>query len=272
MTRSHWQPIAWALAACLAAAPAAAQRAVSIATPSAAAQRATLSGRVVDAASGQPIPAAVVEVMPRREKALTDAQGRFTLRTTQGEHVIVADAMGYGSVMTPVTIGDAAVEAEVALEKDPVMLQGIVATASRLESRRRAYPHAVHSLDATQIAASGAPDIGMLVRGRLGVYFTECSRYSPGFALATSRRLDPFADAGGYMSCVYSRGSAVPSAVYVDEVRMPDPGVLSLYSPQEVAAVEVYHNGEQIRVYTRWFMEWAARTNYRPLPLSMASF
>jgi hypothetical protein len=259
MTRTHWQSIACALAACMAAAPAAAQRV-------------TLSGQVVDAASGQPVPAAVVEVTPRHTRAMTDAQGRFTLRTTQGEHVIMADALGYGAALTPVTLGDVSVEVQVVLEKDPVMLQGIVATASRLQSRRRAYPHAVHALDAAQIATSGAPDMSMLVRERLGVYFTECSRYAPGFALSTSRRLDPFAAAGGYMGCVYSRGSAVPSAVYVDEVRMPDTGVLALYSPQEVAAVEVYHDGEQIRVYTRWFMEWAARNNYSPLPLAVASF
>src|SRR5687768_6711617 len=69
MIRTHWRSIACAMAALLAAS-------------SASAQRVTLRGQVVDAASGQPVPAAVVEVMPRRETAVTDAQGRFTLRTT----------------------------------------------------------------------------------------------------------------------------------------------------------------------------------------------
>jgi len=224
------------------------------ATP-AAAQRATLRGQVVDAASGQPIPAAVVEVMPRRERALTDAQGRFTVSTTQGEHVIVADALGYGTVMTPVTLAETQVDAQVALEKDPVMLEGIVATVNRLETRRRAYPFSVRSLNTEQIANSGAPDMTRLVHERLGVYFTSCGRRS----LASA-------------DCVYSRGSTVPSRVYIDEARMPDAGALALYAPQDVAAVEVYHNGEQIRIYTRWFMEWAAQTNYRPLPIGLASF
>ncbi|MFL5386971.1 MAG: carboxypeptidase regulatory-like domain-containing protein [Longimicrobiaceae bacterium] len=257
MIRTHWQSIACAIAALAAATPAAAQRV-------------TLSGQVVDAASGQPVSAATVEVRPRREKALTDAQGRFTIRTTQGEHVIVADALGYGTVMTPVTLSDAAVEVDVALEKNPVLLQGIVATASRLKSRRNSYPYAVRSLEANQIASSGAPNMELFVRERMGVYFTSCSNYTAGRAFATQRTRVPFA-LQGYQSCVYSRGGSIPSAVYVDEVRMPDPGVLSLYSPSEVAAVEVYQNGGQIRVYTRWFMEWAARTNYRPLPLHVAS-
>jgi len=264
MIRTHWRTIACALLAAVAASPAAAQRV------SRGGQRVTLNGQVVDA-NGEPVVAAVVEVMPRHENAVTDAQGRFRVRTTGGEHVIVADALGYHSEMLPVTLGDDTVEVQVTLEKDPVMLQGIVATASRLQSRRRSYPYAVRALSTAQIATSGAPNMELLVRERLGVYFTSCSGYASAGALATRSRFDPFTT-GGFNSCVYSRGSSIPSRVYIDEVRMPDSGALALYSPQDVAEVEVYHNGEQIRVYTRWFMEWAARNNFSPLPLSVASF
>jgi hypothetical protein len=255
MNRSHWQSIACALAACLAATPAAAQRA-------------TLSGQVVDAAGGQPVAAAVVEVMPRRDRAVTDAQGRFTVRTTLGEHVIVASALGYGSAITPVAIGDAEVDVQVALDRDPVLLEGIVATVNRLESRRRSYPFTVRSLNVAQIATSGATDMERLVRERFGVYFTSCRPSSSTSSMAPNNlfRGAPAAN------CVYSRGGAIPSRVYVDEVRMPDAGILATFTPQEVASVEVFHNGEQIRVYTRGFMEWAARRDYAPLPLSLASF
>jgi hypothetical protein len=264
MIRTHWRTIACALLACVAATPAAAQR-VTLGG-----QRVTLNGQVVDA-DGRPVAAAVVEVMPRHESASTDAQGRFRVRTTLGDHVIMADALGYHSVLLPVTLGDDTVEVQVTLEKDPVMLQGIVATASRLQSRRRSYPYAVHSLSAAQIVTSGAPNMELLVQERLGVYFTSCSGYSSAGALASRSRFDPFSS-GGFHGCVYSRGSTIPSRVYVDEVRMPDSGALSLYHPEDVAEVEVYHNGEQIRVYTRWFMEWAARNNSSPLPRAVASF
>jgi hypothetical protein len=257
MNRTHWQSIACALAAILAATPAAAQRA-------------TLRGQVIDAASGQPIAAAVIEVMPRRDRAVSDAQGRFTLRTTLGDHVIMADALGYESAVQPVTVGDSEVEVQVGLDRDPVLLQGIVATASRLQSRRRAHPYAVRALSAPQIATSGSPNLEILVRERFGVYYTPCSGFAASGSLATRSRLDPFA--GGFHNCVYSRGGTVPARVYIDEVRMPNVGALALYSPQDVAEVEVYQNGAQIRVYTRWFMEWAARNNYSPLPLSVASF
>jgi hypothetical protein len=250
MTRTHWQSIACALAACLAAAPASAQRA-------------TLSGQVVDAAGGQPVSAAVVMVLPRHEKAVTDAQGRFTVRTTAGEHAVVASALGYGSAYTVVTLGDASGDVLMALDRNPVMLEAITATASRLESRRRAFPYAVRSLDAAQVGSSGASTLTQLVRERLGVHLSPCSS---GF----SRRGRFTSDMA--LNCVNSRGATIPARVYIDEVRMPDLEVLSLYTPAEVASVEVFQNGAQIRVYTRWFMEWAARTNYRPLPLSISSF
>jgi hypothetical protein len=258
MIRTHWQSIACAIAAILAATPASAQRVI-------------LRGQVVDAASGQPVPAAIIEVMPRREQAVTDAQGRFTLRTTPGEHVIMADALGYGSAIMPVTLGDATVDVQVTLDKDPVQLERLVVTASRLESRRRAYPYAVRALSAEQIATSSAPNLETLVRERMGVFLTPCSGYASAGSLATRARFDPWAG-GGNRNCVYSRGGSVTSRVYIDEVRMPDAGALALYGPRDVAEVEVYQNGAQIRVYTRSFMEWAARNNYTPLPLAVASF
>ena len=258
MTRTHWQSIACALAAILAATPAAAQRA-------------TLRGQVIDAASGQPIAAAVIEVMPRRDKAVTDAQGRFTLHTSLGDHVIMADALGYSSAVQPITIGDPEVEVQVGLDKDPVQLERIVVTASRLQSRRQAYPYAVRALSAEQIATSSAPNLETLVRERMGVFLTPCSGYASAGSLATRARFDPWAG-GGLRNCVYSRGGTATSRVYIDEVRMPDAGALALYGPQDVAEVEVYRNGEQIRVYTRWFMDWAARNNYTPLPLAVASY
>jgi hypothetical protein len=256
MKRTHWQIVACALVALAAAAPASAQRV-------------TLRGQVVDASSGQPIAAALIEVMPRREQAVTDAEGRFTVRTTLGEKVIVADALGYGTAMQAVTIGDTEAEVDVSLEKDPILLQGIVATASRLESRRRAYPYSVRALSAQQIAASGAPNMDIFVRERFGVQFTSCRPAS-----ATRGALGAFVSynmggASGYQGCVYSRGTYAPSRVYIDEVRMPDPGALALYQPGDIATVEVYRGGEEVRLYTRWWMEWSARNNFRPLPLGV---
>ena len=72
------------------------------------------------------------------------------------------------------------------------------------------------------------------------------------------------------MPCVYVRGSAEPLRVYVDETRMPDATALALYTPSELAGVEFYPSSAQVRVYTRWFIEWAAKRDYRPMPLTIA--
>jgi hypothetical protein len=68
---------------------------------------------------------------------------------------------------------------------------------------------------------------------------------------------------------VYTRGGYTPTIVYIDEVRMPDAGALTLYQPADIAEVEVFRNGEMVRLYTRWWVEWAGRNNFRPLPLGV---
>jgi hypothetical protein len=242
--RTRWTTLGCLIAGCIAAIPAAAQ------------ERVTLSGQVVDAASGQPIAAAQVEVRPRRERVLTDAHGNFRLRTTAGEHVIVASAMGYGSALTPVTLADATVELEVSLEKNPILLEGIVATVNRLERRRRAYPYPVRALETAEIATSGAGSIGQLVQSRLGVTFVACRN--------TSNRMRILF--GDFPECVHERGTTTRAVVYIDDVRMFGVNALSMYSPEEVAVVESYRHGQMIRVYTRWYIEHAAR-GYQPLPM-----
>jgi hypothetical protein len=232
--------IRWHAATCIAAA--------LLAAAPAAAQRVTLRGQVVDAQSGQPIPAAVVELMPRHETVLTDAQGRFTVKSQRGDHGVVADAMGYSGFIGAVSMPSDTNEVKLTLQRDPVMLAGITATVDRLRSRRRAAPYAVRTLDAVQIATSGAPDAYTLVQERLGVYFTPCLR-----------------SAGS--TCIYARGRQQPASVVVDEMWVPDAFVLRTYAPADIALVESYRNGAQIRLYTRWWMDRAARYHIQPLPL-----
>ena len=68
-------------------------------------------------------------------------------------------------------------------------------------------------------------------------------------------------------TCIYSRGRQQQAAVVVDEMWVPDAFVLRAYGPADLALVESYHNGAQIRVYTRWWMDRAAKYHINPLPL-----
>jgi hypothetical protein len=242
MTRTCWPPIVYAIAGCILATPAVAQRA-------------TLSGQVLDLGDRQPITAAVVELRPARTKVLTDAQGRFTLTTSPGEHVLVVGAMGYAATLTPLTVEAPGGEVVVRLAKDPIMMAGIVATVDRLQTRRRASPYPVRALDAAQIASSGASNISELVQSRMGVHFVPC-RFR-------SRRAQLLSMVGQY-ECVASRGGTTPMTVFIDGVRMPGPDFLTMYTPQEVAVVEVYRNGASVQIFTRAFIERMGSTNALP--------
>lgn len=257
MIANHWRWMSCIAAAAFAAAPAAAQRV-------------TVRGQVVDAQSGQPVAAAVVEVMPRHEQAMTDRAGRFQLRTTAGDHSIVSDALGYGTAISAVSLAGDTTPVRIELRKDPVRLAAITATASRLESRRRSVPVSVRAVTAEQIATSAAPDMYQYVRTNLGVMFTGCGRQRARYGLGLAGAFG--SSSFGATECVYARGGTAPAQVYVDEVRVPDPVMLASYDRSDIAAVEVYGGGQQIRVYTRWFMDWAAKNHWTPLPLSVASF
>jgi hypothetical protein len=217
-------------------------------TPSLAqAQRAVLRGQVLDGTTRQPVAAAVVE--SHHGRAITDRQGRFTLSVQQGEVVLEADAFGYELATSALKVTQAEQQLVIALDRDPVRLAAVTATVSRFEQRRRAYPHMVRTLDLRQVALSGSSDLSELLRTRMGVRFTSCG--APDFG------------------CVYERGRPAQRTVYLDETRVPL-AMLSAVRPDEVALLEVYGNGRQIRVYTRSFMEWAADYHYTPLPLIAA--
>jgi hypothetical protein len=240
---------------CYRTACAAALAAVTLAARPADAQRVTVSGTVTDAANGAPIAAAVVKVDDDYHAAVSDAQGRFAIRGVRpGTRMVWANALGYGMSAGPVAVTAEGAGVDLLLDPDPVRLAAITATVSRFEARRRSYGRSVRVIEGDRIAGSGASDMRDFVELRAGLRRTSCGGLRGGMS--------------GGLSCVNIRGRPGRPVVYVDEVRWPGGlDLLSSYRPWDVARVEVYGGGEQIRIYTRWFLEWAAEHNYQPWPI-----
>ncbi|HEX6747750.1 MAG TPA: carboxypeptidase regulatory-like domain-containing protein [Longimicrobium sp.] len=245
MNASRWYNIACA----------AALAAVALAAGPARAQRVTVSGQVTDADNGQPVAGAFIHVDDDDREVMTDVQGRFTLRRVpQGDRVIWATALGYGVEAQPVTLGSGSATVNLALRRDPVRLAAITATVNRFESRRRSFGGSARLMTDREITNSAARDMRDFLLVRAGLSRVQCVGISAG--------------GSGGSDCVSLRGRPAQPVVYVDEVRWGDGlGVLATYRPEEVARVEVYGGGQQVRVYTRWFLEWAANHNFHPLPL-----
>jgi hypothetical protein len=220
--------------------------AVAAARPAAAQQEAgpstvPISGQVVDRSTGQPLAGAFVEVAGTHLETLTDAQGRFTFRKLRpGEHTVAVSLLGYADLEQKLTAAAGQPEVALAMEPDPVLLEGLTVNLDVLEQRRNRIAVASRAFDRAEIRRSAAVNMEAFVRGRGGVQAVVCRR--------------AFADA-----CVYSRGRYEPVAVYLDEVPIHSLDHLTAVQPAEVERVEVYQNGRQVRVYTSWFMEQVAR-------------
>jgi outer membrane receptor protein involved in Fe transport len=100
---------------------------------SASAQTGTLSGRIVDAADGQPLPGATVVVEGADVGAASDGVGKFVVRRVPaGPATLVVSFVGYETARVPVTVaaGEGAY-VEVELEADLAQLADVVVRSEK---------------------------------------------------------------------------------------------------------------------------------------------
>jgi hypothetical protein len=215
-----------------------------------AAGRTHVQGRVLDAASGRPLILASVEIPELKRYTTTDTEGRFRFdRVPAGEHGLVVRLVGYREHSRPVSTASDAIE--VRMSEDPVLLTGLTVTVNRFDSRMKAVPYAVRVLDKREVANSAANDAAEFVVRRAGLISTRCRSM-----LQTS--------------CYLIRGSSVEPRVYIDDAHMAGGiDMLANIPREEINRVEVIRSGSVIRVYTDNFMVWAARHNYKPIPLGV---
>jgi iron complex outermembrane receptor protein len=137
-------------------------------------QTGTLSGRVMDADSGETIANAVIRVLGAggREVAgdLTDSDGRFELQVPAGSYQVEFTSLGYASRRLDATVVAGAAETmSVALVVEAVQLNPIVVSASRREQKRLDAPAAVEVVEKEEIRERSAPTVIDHVKGEAGV-------------------------------------------------------------------------------------------------------
>ncbi len=235
----------------------AALAAVCLAAAPAAAQNGAVRGQVVDTRSGQPVPHAAVYVNHSRTAVVADAQGRFEVKNVRpGTRAIWADAPGYTMEMAMVEVTEGVAEVTLQMQSDPVRLAALQVTTSRFDRRADGYAGTVRVFRHADLAAMWYPNVAQMLESRARVQPAVCRGYST----------------RGRLTCVYSRGSTVPSRLVVDEAPwLGGTDDLRDFQLADVARVEVFGGGREIRVYTRQFMEWASRRPFVPTPLGVGS-
>ena len=228
--------------------------ALAVAVVSATAQQGdvTFRGHVVDAATGQPLANATVEIESLDRGTITDVQGRFFLTgLAAGTYSVVIGRLGYEERTERVTVSAGAEPVTVRLAEDPVRMAAIEVQMDRLERRRLRTTTASRAFDEAALRAVRHGTVGRFLQDVGGVRPTACS----------PRELNP--------SCVYARGETQRPVVVLDEHLAPG-GLEALqgFPLENLYRLEVYEGGTMVVAYTRFYVAGAIKRN-RPLhPLS----
>src|SRR5215467_8265625 len=134
-----------------------------------AAQTASITGRVTDARSNDPVPNATIQVEGTRLAGLAGPDGRYRIANVRaGTHSVVVLRMGYASLRRSVTVvagQDQTVD--FGLQASAVSLDQVVVTGTAGETEKRSIGNAVATIDAsTELQKSAAPDLSNLLRSR----------------------------------------------------------------------------------------------------------
>src|SRR5690606_2377740 len=140
------------------------------------AQTGTITGRVTDDASRQPVVGVQVFIPASGQSATSDADGRYTITAAPvGAQTVSARRVGYQPLTRQVTVtAGAPVTLDLAMTVSALSLDQVVVTASG-ESRRREVGAAVSTIDANALQEkSGASNISQLLQGNAtGVTVTQ---------------------------------------------------------------------------------------------------
>jgi hypothetical protein len=138
----------------------------------------TIRGRVVDAASGRPLPDAQVAVEGTRLGAMTSAAGEFTVAAVPaGPRTVTVRRIGYqpGSQAVAVTAG-AAAAVEFRLNVSALNLSEVVVTGSAAPTERRKVGTSIASVDSTVIARAQSVTVDQALQGKVpGAQITQNS-------------------------------------------------------------------------------------------------
>jgi len=237
----------------------------------------TVTGQVVDAMTGTPLPAVRIRLhpavpaaadpadpaapaaLPRVREALTDAEGRFTLAAVRiANYRLTAESLGYATLESTVQVmGASPFDMRIRLAPEALALEGVVVTSARsprlaaagfYERQGRAFGSFVTRADIEARFPFTTSDI---FRTLPGVRVLSSGRGSTGILTIRGCRPDIVID-----------GMNLGANLSVDEI----------ISPSDVEAIEVYRGASTPVPYSRsncgvvviWSADPATRVGDRP--------
>ena len=134
-------------------------------------QQGTITGRVTDAESGDPLASAAVAVLGQETTQGTNAQGRFTITLEPGVYSLVVTLIGYETTRidgVAVNAGDET-EVTISVRSQALALNPVVVTASRRQEKALEAPASISTVSSQEVARRAATTIADHVRSLPGV-------------------------------------------------------------------------------------------------------
>jgi TonB-dependent starch-binding outer membrane protein SusC len=141
----------------------------------------TISGRVVDSTSQQPLAGVTIRVEGTQRGAMTSDDGRYTLGgVPAGTHVVRANRIGYAPMTQPVTVaGGATATVDFVLPARVAQLEEVVTTGYGTQ-RREAISGSVSTVDAEAANKGVIANVNQMLAGRVAGVTTVLSSGEPG--------------------------------------------------------------------------------------------
>src|SRR5712672_485741 len=145
----------------------------------AAAQTRTITGTVIDGATGQPLEGARVAVRGTALSATTGADGKFTLgNVPQGNVIVAIRRIGNNFVDLPLPAGQN--ELRAALTRDPLRLSDVVVTGQATAVDRRNLANAVATVSGEEVSRVSAQTVEQALQGKVVGASIQANSGAPG--------------------------------------------------------------------------------------------
>ena len=220
--------------------------AVLLVVPSIGAQQGgTVTGRVLDSQSGQPLAAAQVFISALDLGGLTQQNGRYLLQNVPaGTHTLTVARIGYRTTEAQVSVGGGqTVEQNFAVAEEALQLDEIIVTGTPGGTQRRAIGNTVETVDVSELLANvSVRDFQDLLSGRAGggVRFSRLAGNIGTGSPITLRGAGSF-DLSRTQPLVFVDGIRVNNETQAgpELSRGPQVNVLNDFNPADIESIEI---------------------------------
>ena len=145
------------------------------------AQSGSVSGSVLDAATGETLPGANIFIVELGRGAATNADGEYTVTgVSPGTYTFRITYVGYQELNEQVQVGSAAVQRDFNLTADLLGLEDVVVTALGMQRSERSLGYAVQEVTGDELAVSGEANLVNSIAGKTAGVLVNSSNGQPG--------------------------------------------------------------------------------------------